>query len=109
MQPELPSFEQLSRLASENPEQLEQLRSQHVESLIASAPEKYRRRLRGLQFQVDCARRKHRNPLAACIEISSMMYDSLHNLNKALTSPEQGYSSESKESADIISFPALAV
>jgi len=107
---ELPSFEYLSKLASEDPEKLEQIRAQQVENLIESAPQQYQRRLRGIQFQVDCARRKHNNPLAACIEISSMMYDSLHRLNKALTTPAGSSSEvEEKESADVLSFPAVAV
>ncbi len=80
----LPDFEHLSALAQENPEKLESIRRNCVESIIESAPHEMRRRLRGLQFQIDCRRELHAHPLGACIEISKMMYESLHKLNEAL-------------------------
>lgn len=82
----------LSELAKNSPEELERLRLKEIEDLIHRAPAHMRKRLRGLQFQIDCKRRLHKNPLGACIEISRMMLDSLQNLNLAasgqLESPE---------------------
>jgi hypothetical protein len=106
---ELPNFEYLSKLAAENPDKLEALRAEHIEQVIENAPQQYRRRLRGLQFQVDCERRKHNTPLASCIAISSMMYDSLHKLNAVLTDSEAADTNAGTQSADILSFPAAAV
>lgn len=80
----LPDIDQLMSLAKNDPEGLERLRLEHIEALINSAPETIQRRLRGLQFQIDCQRRLHKNPLSACVSISKMMMDSLHRLNEAL-------------------------
>lgn len=81
----LPSIEQLIELARSNPEQLENIRRREVDALIASAPEHMRRRLRGLQFQIDCKREAHRDSaMAACLAVSGMMLDSLHRLNSTL-------------------------
>ncbi len=84
MQTEWPNVEQLIALAKTNPEALEQLRHQEIEKLIARAPEDLRRRLRGLQFQIDVKRRLHKSAMGACIELSKMMFDSVHELNDAL-------------------------
>lgn len=102
--------QRLMDLAKNHPEELERLRLEEIDNLINSAPEHMRKRLRGLQFQVDCKRRLHKNPLGACIEISRMMLDSLHSLNLAvqgeLKSP-QG-SQRNQVPAAVIRFPALA-
>lgn len=79
-----PSVEELMRMAETDPEGLEKFRQREIESLIEDAPEKYQRRLRGLQFQVDCQRELASNPISSCIAISKMMRDSLLELNKAL-------------------------
>lgn len=84
MSPSLPSFETLSALAASNPDEFERLREEYVKRLIDSAPTSVQRRLRGIQFQVDCQRRLHKHPMAACLAISRMMHDSLNQLNQAL-------------------------
>lgn len=81
---ELPSFEELRKLAEQNPEQLEALRQQMVEETINSAPQQYQRRLRGLQFQVDMERRRARNPMDSCIRISKMMHDHLFQMRETI-------------------------
>ncbi|GAB1263551.1 hypothetical protein NBRC116493_23510 [Aurantivibrio infirmus] len=80
MQLELPSFDVLKDMAENDPEGLEQLRQQHVNEIIDNAPEKIQRRLRGLQFQIDAQRQLHPAPLAACIKISQMMYESFSEM-----------------------------
>lgn len=84
MQTEWPEVDQLIALAKESPAKLEAFRLREVERLIASAPESIQRRLRGLQFQIDCKRRLHSSPMGACIELSQMMFDSVSQLNNAL-------------------------
>ena len=79
-----PEFEELSKLAKENPEGLENLRKELIEGLIHNAPEQYHQRLRGLQFKIDMERRRAKNPIAACIKISQMMQDSFSKLREAL-------------------------
>lgn len=80
----LPDFDVLQEMAEQDPEGLERLRIELCDQLIQSAPAKYRRRLRGLQFRVDMERRRAGNPMAACIAISAMMHDSFDQLRQAL-------------------------
>lgn len=85
MQLELPDFDTLKHMAETDPEGLEELRQKHVTALIDSAPAKLRPRLQGLQFQVDAQRRiHHASPMASCIKISQMMYDSFTQMRYLL-------------------------
>ncbi|NOX75708.1 MAG: DUF3135 domain-containing protein [Gammaproteobacteria bacterium] len=77
----IPDFDQLAALAQDDPESFEAVRRQCIESFIQSVSEKKRQRLTGLQWQIDQRRELARNPMASCIAISNMMWDSLHNLN----------------------------
>ncbi|MBK8973204.1 MAG: DUF3135 domain-containing protein [Hahellaceae bacterium] len=89
MKKELPEFDVLLDMASKRPEQLEKLRAELIEDIIASAPERLQRRLRGLQFKVDATRQMSRSPMASCIKVSQMMHESLHDLRGALTGLQQ--------------------
>lgn len=84
MKYELPPFEHLVALGKQDPAALEQLRIEMCEALIHGAPDKTRRKLRGLQFRIDMQRRKARSPMAACIAISGMMHDAFDQLRLAL-------------------------
>ena len=108
MNNEFPSFEYLCKLAVECPEKLEELRTNHIEQLIQQAPVSMHRRLRGLQFQIDCTRQRHRSALGSCIEVSNMMRDSVNRLKDALNEPVKQNQKDSETSADILSFPAIA-
>jgi len=81
----LPGFDELKKLAEQDPERLETLRQQWVEETISDAPEQFQRRLRGLQFQIDMEREKAKNPVSACIRVSKMMHDSLAKLYETIT------------------------
>lgn len=81
---ELPGFDVLRELAEQHPDQLEQLRRELTEELISSAPPHARRRLRGLQFEIEARRRLAPNPVAACIAVSGMMHEALQRLQRAL-------------------------
>ncbi len=81
---EWPSFDELKRMAETSPERLEAFRINEIEALIAQAPEHLRRRLRGLQFQVNSQRRLHKSPMGSCVAISRMMHDSLLRLQAVL-------------------------
>ena len=104
----LPSIDQLIEIAKKDPEALEAIRQREVEAFISSAPQEMQRRLQGLQFQIDCRRRLHKDSaMGSCIAISQMMMDSLQHLNEAL----HGCISEDAEStptSKILSFPATA-
>jgi hypothetical protein len=78
---ELPKFDELMKLAQNNPEALEALRQEHVDALINNAPEIDKTRLRGLQFQIDSQRKiHHHSPMGACLKISKMMHESFADL-----------------------------
>ena len=102
----LPSFDELMRLASQEPDKLEFLRENWVNNQIASAPEHYQRRLRGLQFQIDMERKRASNPVSSCIRISRMMHEGLANLREAISKTDnQNLEDNNTMSADVIPFP----
>ena len=79
-----PDIDQLIELAQTDPGQLERIRKREVEALINSAAPHIQRRLRGLQFQIDCQRQIHPNSMGSCLTITKMMMASLNKLNDAL-------------------------
>jgi len=74
-------FDFWKQLAHDDPEAFETLRREKIEQLIAQAPAPRRRRLQGLQWQIDQTRKLAGSPMASCLAISNMMWDSLHQLN----------------------------
>ena len=106
---DLPDFDTLKTLAEEDIDAFEALRERHIQALIDSAPVEHRRRLIGLQFQIDSIRRLSKNPTQACIKISQMMHDSFLELQSVLldyeTSAEATGTFEATRSAEIIKFP----
>lgn len=104
-----PNVDELIKLAKTDPEKLERLRQQEIDSLISSAPESAQRRLRGLQFQIDCQRKLHPAGMGACMAITTMMFDSLQKLNEILHGEgeiEKHTNGNAKDTA-VISFPAF--
>ena len=80
----LPSHETLSELAANSPDKLEFILRENIAALIEQASGSQRRRLQGLQFQIDVQRKLAKNPVDSCIRISRMMHDSFIELDKAL-------------------------
>jgi hypothetical protein len=85
--PEIPSFDTLLNIAENDPELLEKIRNQLAIRSINNAPEPLRRRLRGLQFQINSTCHLAKTPLAACIRISEMMHNSMEELRLSLSRP----------------------
>ena len=77
-------FEHWAHLANHDPEGFEQRRVDAINELIMELPEEKRHRMRCLQWQVDSVRRLAKTPMAACIEISRMMWDSVQGENGLL-------------------------
>jgi hypothetical protein len=113
----LPKFDELIKLAQDNPEALEKLREKHIENIIDSAAAAYQPRLRGLQFQIDAHRSIHTNsPLGSCMKISQMMHESFAELRgwlnqiSELNDPLRDIADESEQNhnkgADILAFPS---
>jgi hypothetical protein len=103
----LPSFARLQEMAQQDPDALERLRQQHVKAAIEAAPEDYRKRLEGLQFQIDGQRRLAKSPMASCLTISKMMHDHLHQL-KAVIEGQDSSEQVELEEAKVLSFPQQA-
>lgn len=70
-------FEHWSSLASQDPVAFEARRHELIEGVIRTAPPHRQPRLRGLQWRLDMVRQRSRTPLAACIRMSEMMWDSV--------------------------------
>jgi predicted chitinase len=122
---ELPSFEDMVKMAQENPDALENLRQEMCEEVIQSAPETSQRKLRGLQFKIDMERRRAKTPMASCIRLSQMMHESFADLREALNdmqgtptktlrtlvrdpvlASEKAAHDANANAADVIDFPA---
>lgn len=99
---DLPDFDTLARMAREDPEALEALRDRLASNLIEGARPEHRRRLRGLQFQIDMERRRAANPLASCLRISQMMQASLLDLQQALAGETHPGAQGPRRPADVI-------
>jgi len=110
----LPDFDTLMQLAKDDPEALERLRQNSIAELLDSAPSHMRRRLEGLQFQIDAKRKIAKTPMQACITISRMMHESFEELRLALnsavnTDDQAPVVATPKNDALILSFEAPAV
>lgn len=83
--PESPSFDELQALARLDPEAFENWRTREIERIIQATPPHLRRRLQGMQFQIDAQRQLHPNPLGACVKISAMMHSAANELSHLLS------------------------
>jgi len=99
-----PNFDELLSLATHNPLEFERLRTELCQKVIALAPDNIRPRLEGLQFTVDMERKRSGSSTSACMKLSSMMSESLLELQEALSNPEEylRYHQSPKQSAEII-------
>ena len=70
-------FGHWSKLASEDPERFEAERAEAIAELIDQSPSSAKRRMVGLQWQIDRVREQAPNPMAACVKMSKMMWDSV--------------------------------
>ncbi len=71
-------FEYWRNLAATDASAFETARRQAIDDLIEAAPgERQRRRMKGLQWRIDCIREASPNPMDACLKLSDMMWESL--------------------------------
>ena len=73
----LVDFDQWAELAKSDPEAFEAKRAEVIEQMIQRMPAEKQHRMRCLQWKVDQVRSQASNPMAACIKLSEMMWDSL--------------------------------
>lgn len=77
----LPSHEELSKLARDDPPAYEALRREIIDDFIDHAPDKLKPRLQGLQFRVDSLRRLSRSALGSTVKIYDLMWKSFVTMN----------------------------
>ncbi|NPB09461.1 MAG: DUF3135 domain-containing protein, partial [Thermodesulfobacteria bacterium] len=71
-------FEELSRLAQEDPEAFEARRRALIEETISQAPEERQDRLRRFQWRIDMERKRAKTPLGACIKLNDMLMEMVY-------------------------------
>lgn len=104
----LPKYEELVRMAEEDPASLEQLQIDMNQQLLDESPEHLKPRIAGLIFCINGEIARHKNPLARAIAVNKLMMDSLVELSSALnkaTALDNGPVSEESETAKILNFP----
>lgn len=69
-------FDEAMELARTDPEAFEQYRRDVIEALIARAPERNRHHLRCLQWRIEQERKRASSPIAACVKLYRMMWES---------------------------------
>jgi hypothetical protein len=95
---ELPDFDTLKHWALAEPERLDALLHQQIEALIAQVGPDQQRRLRGLQFRIDCQRRLAKNNLDSCIRIANMMHDSVYAMRRHMLHLQEESLAQDEES-----------
>lgn len=103
-------FDEWAKLAKEDPDAFENKRQQMIQDVIDKSSPKIRRRMEGLQWQIDQIRATSTNPMASCLKISQMMWDKTIGENglvdhlQQLTDPSQirDTSNQARPSATIM-------
>jgi hypothetical protein len=70
-------FDAWSRLATEDPAEFEARRAELIREMIDQAPPRLRARMQGLQWRLEQLREQSATPIAACIRISRLMWESV--------------------------------
>lgn len=81
-------FDEWRQLAQEDPEAFEKRRQAMIEIAIRTAPAERQHRLRGLQWRIDQERRRAPNPMAGCLKLSRMMWDTVQGEHGLLAAME---------------------
>lgn len=80
----LPDFDEMVKMALEEPEKLEKLRQEMINDVITSAPIEHQEKLKHLQTRINLITRGSKNSLDATIKLSKEMMKSFNNLNNEL-------------------------
>jgi len=85
-------FNEWSELAMNDPEAFESRRQEAIEQTIQTMPSDKQDRIRCLQWRIDQERKLATSPMAACIKLSNMMWESVtgeHGLLSNIKSMEK--------------------
>lgn len=100
-------FDRWVELAKTDPEGFEKKRLETIDQAIRRTSQSQQERLRRLQWRVDRIRERAKTPMAACIAISDMMWDSLNQLNshfESLREVSAGKPAPQQHSAAVLPF-----
>jgi hypothetical protein len=101
-------FDHWSELAKSDPDSFEQLRNRTLQACISRSSSDHQDRLRCLQWRIDQIRSQSGTPLAACVKISGIMWDTFNRLGTLYNQAAQlkaGTTLPNPQSAKIIPFP----
>jgi len=100
-------FDHWSELAKSDPASFELLRTRTLQACIDRSSSDRQERLRCLQWRIDQIRSQSGTPLAACVKISGIMWDTFNRLGHLYNQVEQlnaGIPVTPVQSAKIIPF-----
>ncbi len=100
-------FDEGVYLARTDPDGFERRRRAVIDDFIDNAPERHRQRLRGLQWRIDMERRRAPNPMAACVRISQMMWESFAGEGGLADTLQHGPSARGR-AGRVLQFPGRA-
>ncbi|MCW8908847.1 MAG: DUF3135 domain-containing protein [Sedimenticola sp.] len=98
-------FDEWLRLAKEDPDAFEARRDQLLREAIDQAPLHFRKKLHGLQFQVDMIRERSSHPLGACVRISNLMMDHLYREEYGVKAGASSAEGDPPANNNLIPFP----
>jgi hypothetical protein len=106
-------FDKMMNLANNNPEQFEEIRQQLIADFIKSIPKEKQHRMECLQWRIDQTRAQAKTPLAACMAITEMMWESFEQLNTLFMEMKDSDSTVrlnvAMPTADILPFKAAQI
>jgi len=71
------NFDEWMKLAKDDPEAFEKQRLEAIQGVISNSSDNSKNRLEGLQWQIDQMRKTSATPMAACLDISKMMWENV--------------------------------
>lgn len=89
-------FDHWVKVAEQDPEKFEEMRASLINDFMEQSPEQFRKRLEGLQWQIDQVRNKSSNPMESCLAISNKMWEHFYGekgLVSALKNSEKNFES----------------
>ena len=69
------NFDEWMQLAKEDPAAFEKQRLEAIQGILSNASENSKKRLEGLQWQIEQMRTTSKTPMAACLNISRLMWE----------------------------------
>lgn len=98
-------FDQWHSLARSDPASFESRRREVIAAAIARAPHAQQERLRCLQWRIDHIRARSATPLAACLKLVDMMWESTLGDDGLLATLHAPQSRLQRPAARILTFP----